>query len=160
MDQPTEPIATANRGLMLGAERDHLWRGLGCAQIERSVRTLAVVMVDVLAQDALELTTADDEQPVEALLAQRADEALGVRIGVRGLDGRADDPDAVGPEDLVEAALNFASRSWTRKRGERSRALTSITTFRACCVIHPPFGFSLQPASQTRRLSSSMKNST
>ena len=41
---------------------------------------LAVVVVDVLAQDALELAAADDEQLIEALLAQGAHEALGVGV--------------------------------------------------------------------------------
>src|SRR5205823_13599041 len=94
--------ATANRGLMSGAERDHLWGGVGRAQLERSVRTLAVVMVDVLAQDAIELTTAADEQPVEALLTQGANEALGMGVGVGRPDRRVNDPDSLGPEDLVE----------------------------------------------------------
>ena len=66
------------------------------------MRALAVVVLDVLAQDALELAPAQDQQPVEALLAQRADEALGVRVGVRRPERRPDDLDPLGPEDLVE----------------------------------------------------------
>ena len=50
------------------------------------MRWLAVVVVDVLAQDALELAAADDEQLIEALLAQGAHEALGVGVGVRRPD--------------------------------------------------------------------------
>jgi hypothetical protein len=41
---------------------------LGRSQVERSVRTLAVVVLDVLAEDTLELMPAHDQQPVEALL--------------------------------------------------------------------------------------------
>jgi hypothetical protein len=48
VDEPAKPLAAANRGLMSRAERNHLWRGLGRAQLERLVRALAVVMVDVL----------------------------------------------------------------------------------------------------------------
>jgi hypothetical protein len=36
---------------------------------ERSVRALGVVMVGVDAQDAVELTRAEDQQPVQALRA-------------------------------------------------------------------------------------------
>src|SRR5437016_5822201 len=102
MDEPPESVAAANGGLMSRAELNHLWRGLGRSQLERSVGALVVVRVDVLAEDSLELSPTDDEHPVEALLAQSADEALGVRVGVRCLDRRANDLDLLGPEDLVE----------------------------------------------------------
>ena len=68
------------------------------------MRPLAVVVLDVVAQDALEVAAAEDQQPVEALLAERADEALGVRVRVRGAERRPDHLDPLGPEDLVEGA--------------------------------------------------------
>jgi hypothetical protein len=58
MDEPSEPVGAANRGLVLRAQRDHLRRGLRRAQLERSVWALAVVVVDVLAQDTLEVAPA------------------------------------------------------------------------------------------------------
>ena len=61
--------------------------------------TMAVVMIDVDAEDALELAAAGDQDPVQALAPHRADKALGV--GVR-LDRRSDDLDALAAEGLIE----------------------------------------------------------
>jgi hypothetical protein len=44
------------------------------------MRPVAVVVLDVAAQDVFELMPADDQQPVEALAADAADEALGVSV--------------------------------------------------------------------------------
>ena len=67
------------------------------------MRPMAVVMVDVLSEDGFELTSVEDQHPVETLAADGADEALGKGVGPRGSDRRADDPDAHRTEDLVEA---------------------------------------------------------
>jgi hypothetical protein len=58
MDEPAKPVASADSSLVWRPERNHRWRGLRGAQLERSVWALAVVMLDVLAQDALEVTPA------------------------------------------------------------------------------------------------------
>ena len=47
-------------------------------------RPLVVVVVDVRFEHALEVTFADDEESVEALGSDRADESFGVRVGLRG----------------------------------------------------------------------------
>jgi hypothetical protein len=44
---------------------------------------VGVVVVDVDAQDALELATACDEEPVEAVTADAADPAFGERVCLR-----------------------------------------------------------------------------
>ena len=49
MDEPSKPVAAAERSLVLRARRNHLWRGLRREQPECSVRALAVVMLDILA---------------------------------------------------------------------------------------------------------------
>ena len=49
-----------------------------------------------------EVTFADDEESVEALGSDRADESFGVRVGLRGAPRCADDLDAFGAEDLIE----------------------------------------------------------
>ena len=60
------------------------WLGRdGWAAAERSVRSLGVVVMNVDAQDAVELARADDQQPVQALGPCGADEALGVCVGPR-----------------------------------------------------------------------------
>ncbi len=107
MDEPAEPVAATNRGLLSLAERDDLQRSGGRSQPERAVWALAVVVVDVLSQEALELAPAEYEQPVEALLPQGADETLGVRVGVRGPERRPDDRNPLGLEDFVEASTEL-----------------------------------------------------
>jgi hypothetical protein len=65
-------------------------------------------VVDVHAKDALELSAAGDQEPVEAVAANRANEALGDRIRLRRPKWRADDLDAFAFEDVVEGAAELA----------------------------------------------------
>ena len=51
-----------------------------------------VVMPPVDAEHVLEVTAAEDQDPVEAVGAEGADPVLGVGVRVRRLDGRADHP--------------------------------------------------------------------
>ena len=60
-----------------------------------AVRSSAVVVTDVFAEDVIELASAEDQQPVEALPADAADPALHVRVRVRRPDGSADDLDVL-----------------------------------------------------------------
>jgi hypothetical protein len=72
------------------------------------VRPLVVVVLQVLAQDAVEVALAADEVPVEALGVDGSDEALGV--GVRGwrADRRLDDADPFAREHGVEGGRELA----------------------------------------------------
>jgi hypothetical protein len=56
---------------------------LGWLELEGAVRPVDVVVVDVDAQDAVEVAAVDDQQPVQALGADGPDEALGGRVGAR-----------------------------------------------------------------------------
>jgi hypothetical protein len=60
-------------------------------------------MVDVDAQDAVEVARPQDQQPVQALGPCGPHEALGVGVGLRRSGRCLDDRGAVGAEDLVEA---------------------------------------------------------
>jgi len=64
------------------------------SQIECLVRTSLVEVADVDAQDVLELATAVDEDPLEALPRHTADPALGATVRIRRLDRRSGDLDA------------------------------------------------------------------
>src|SRR5919106_2614357 len=66
-----------------------------------------VVVVAVDAEHMLEVAAAEDEDAVEAVGADGADPALGVGVRVRRLDGRADQLDALAPEDLVEGVAEL-----------------------------------------------------
>jgi len=52
-----------------------------------------------------------DQHPVEALAADRADEALGERIGPWSPDRRADDLNPVGAENVIRWAQAVSSYS-------------------------------------------------
>jgi hypothetical protein len=72
------------------------------------VRPVGVVVVDVDAQYALELSAACDQEPVEAVAAYGADPAFGERVCLRRPKRRADDLDALALEDHVEGMAEFA----------------------------------------------------
>src|SRR6266487_2747102 len=65
-------------------------------------------MVDVDAQHALEMAAIQDQQPVETLGADGADEPLGVGVCLWCSDRRVDHLDALAPEDLVEGGGELA----------------------------------------------------
>ncbi len=64
---------------------------------------MTVVMIDVLGEDRFELMTMEDQHPIETFPTDRANETFGEGIRPWGSDWRADDPDALGAEDFVEA---------------------------------------------------------
>jgi hypothetical protein len=59
----------------------------------RALDAADAVMAAVDAKYVLELAAAEDEHPVEALATDAADQALGVCVRVRRLDGCADHGD-------------------------------------------------------------------
>src|SRR6266540_1475265 len=87
--------SVASLELLDSGERGWWWLGRdGWAAAERSAWSLGVVVVDVDAQDAVEVARADDQQPVQALGPCGADEALGVRVGLWRSERRLDHRDA------------------------------------------------------------------
>ena len=122
--------------------------------------TMAVVVIDVGVQDALELATAGDQDPVEALAPHGADEALGEHVGLWSPDRCSDDLDPLAAEDLVEGAaelrVSIVDQEAGRRGsvGERPRQLARL--LRDPGVV----GCWVQPATCTLRLPTSMKNRT
>ena len=77
----------------------------GCGGRRLSARCgLRVVVLDVDAEDALEVAAVEDEQPVEAFAAGGSNEALGDGVCLRRPHRRLDDADASAAEHLVEGA--------------------------------------------------------
>jgi len=76
--------------------------------VEGAVRAVAVVVVDVGREDSFEVAAVEDQEPIEARMADAADPAFGE--GVRsGCTNRCpDDPDRLGAEYLVEGGRELA----------------------------------------------------
>ncbi len=154
VDETSELVAAAD----LPAGRSCLLLGLGRAELERTMRPLGVVVVDVDAQHPFEVASVQDQQPVETVGAHGADEAFGAiafafgaRTGVFTIRIRS------LRKTSSKEPLYLLSRSRIRKR--MPCLAKSKPRLRACSVTQPPVGLVVQPASQTRRRSWAMKNS-
>jgi hypothetical protein len=79
-------------------------------------------VLDVDAQDVLELCSARDQEPVEAVAANGPDPPFGERIRVWCPKRGADDLDGLASEDVVEGAAELTVAVVDQKP-DRSRAL-------------------------------------
>jgi hypothetical protein len=75
-----------------------------CKLAERTVRPTGVVMMKVLGQHPAQVVLADDQQPVEELAAQGADDSLADRVRSGRLRWAGQNPDAVRGEYGVEGS--------------------------------------------------------
>jgi hypothetical protein len=82
--------------------------GTGGWERERAMRPLRVVVVDEHAQNALEVSAVEDQQPVKTFGADSSDETFGDGGCLRRPYGRLDDPHATAAEHLVEGASVLA----------------------------------------------------
>ena len=64
--------------------------------------TMSVVVLDIDPEDLFQVTTADGQQPVQALGADGTDPALRVGVRVRRLDRRDEHLGTLGAEHVVE----------------------------------------------------------
>ena len=101
-------------------------------QHERPVRTVAVVMLDVDPKDPLQVATADDQGPVEALGADRPDPALGVGVRPGCLTGVTSTSPPCEQNRSSKLRENFASRSRSTKRARRPCSPSISSRLRAC----------------------------
>ena len=103
--EATEPVSSqrpdGRSGVPIGAASGRLL-------MERSVRTVGVVMLDVLAQHRREVERSGDQEMIEAFTAQTADEAFRDRVRSRCPHGGADDADVRAGEDRVEGGGELA----------------------------------------------------
>jgi hypothetical protein len=124
------------------------------------MRPVAVVMVGEDAKYSLEVAAVEDEQPVETLGTGGANEPLCHGIRSWRPHRRLDDLDAFASEDGVEVtgelAVTVADQEPNRRRSRTLRQRPGG----ACWVTQAPLGFCVQPARCTRRLPSSVTNST
>jgi hypothetical protein len=66
VDEPTQHVATANVAERRGS-RGHCADRCRHLESKAAVRPMLVVMPDVVAKDGVEMVTAENERPVEAL---------------------------------------------------------------------------------------------
>jgi hypothetical protein len=104
VDESAESVASVDLDGRPRADEARAPPWYPCCQLERSVRPVSVVVVDVDAQDALKLSSPCDQEPVEAVAADGADKALGGRVRVRRSKQGQDDLDTLAAEDVVEGA--------------------------------------------------------
>jgi hypothetical protein len=86
------------------------------------VRPVAVVVLDEDAKHALEVLPVDDEEPVETLSPDGAEEALGDRICLRRSNRCPDRLDPFASEDRVEVTSELAV-AIADQEAQRRRAL-------------------------------------
>jgi len=73
------------------------------------VGSVLVVVVDVVADDTLEVSLVPDDGAIEELAACRSDPALGKRVGHWRADRSLEDLEPFGAEDLVEGVDELAA---------------------------------------------------
>jgi hypothetical protein len=83
------------------------------------MRALAVVVLDVDAQDTFEVSAADDQEPVETFRSDRADEPLGVGVRLRRSHRVWITLIPSLRNTSSKQGVNLLSRSWIRKRGRK-----------------------------------------
>jgi len=123
MDKAAEPF-TAHHDHLTAGDPWHLVRARR-SQLESLMWPLAVVVLDELDQDALQLPATEDQQVVEALAPDGPYPALRERVRARRSVGQADDLDALAAEDVVEADRELGVSIVKQKPG-RERALLEL----------------------------------
>src|SRR5439155_919776 len=105
VDEAAESVAAAD----LACEWSVLpFVGLGRPELESTMRSVPVVVIDVDVQDALEVPAVEDEQPVQTLGAHHPHEALRDRVRLWCSHRCLDDPNALAAEDLIERTAVLA----------------------------------------------------
>lgn len=101
-----------------------------------------------------------NQHPVETFRAGRAYKPLRHPVGLRRAKRRANDRDPVAAKYFVKSVGEFLVPITNQKRTRPGRSAKIHVSCRACCTTHGALGVGVQPAGCTRRLASSMKNST
>ena len=147
--EATEPVSSQRPDGRSGVRRG---AASGRLLMERSVRTVGVVVLDVLAQHRREVARSGDQEMVEAFTAQGADEAFRDRVRSRCPTGVRMMRMSAPAKTASKAAVNLLSRSRIRNRNRAARSPRSMSRLRACWVTQAPVGWAVIPAMCTRRL--------
>src|ERR1039458_9830941 len=101
VDDPTQHVATADVAERPGS-RGHFAGRCGHLESKATVRPMLVVMPDVVAEDPLEMVTANNERPVETLFTYGTYPALRDRVRTWRSHRCLDHLDTFAGEHLVE----------------------------------------------------------
>jgi hypothetical protein len=159
VEQAAEPVSPVHSALIScdGGRTDPWNRRF---QPEGSVGTVAVVVLDVGVKHLLQVSSPDDQQPVQTLGPHRPDPAVGVGVGVGPLQRRDQYLGAVRTEDVVEGAGELRIPI-ANKEPHSSAPFAQYEAQVAGLLGNPsPSGWAVTPATCTRRVPSSMKHST
>jgi hypothetical protein len=129
-------------------------------ELQRTGRSLSVVMANVDLEDALEVATGEDEQPVQALGPNGSDPSLAESVGARCPDGSADHLEPFACEHVIERTAELGVAVVDEERNGCSRSSRWNVKFLACWTTQAPSGVVVQPARWTRLVASSMNTTT
>jgi hypothetical protein len=150
VEQSAESVAPAdvvNLGWCVAGECS---QGSGLA--EGAVRPVIVVVELVLAKGGRGVALVDDQDAVEELAADGADEAFGNGVGPRCPHRRLDDGDVDGCEDGVEGRGELAVAIADEEPESPAGVVESMVRLRASWVSHAPVGCAVTPRMWTRRV--------
>jgi len=100
VEEAAEPVASENADVVVGDRG--VGPAVGWSLAEGPVRPVGVVVIDVFAEDVVEVSSAGDEDAVGALAPRAGDPPLADRVRPRRLDRCGDDPHAGRGEGCVE----------------------------------------------------------
>jgi hypothetical protein len=160
MKQATKEVASAHPGSPSLTDQGPTGGWTRRLEPKRSVWAMLVGVLDIPPEDLLQVTTADDQQPVEALGTDRTDPTLRIGVRIRRLDRRDQHLGTLGPEHVVEPTTELGVAVAEHKAQSLSPSAVARNRLRACWATQAPSGLDVTPASWTRRVASSMKNST
>jgi hypothetical protein len=107
MEETAEQVASMHSALLLVANDRQpaglIWR----LKHQRPVGPVVVVVPDVDAKDLLQMASAHDQQPVQALGADRPHPALRERVRPGRLHGRQQHLGTLGAEHIAEVATEL-----------------------------------------------------
>jgi hypothetical protein len=144
VEKAAEPVASENAEVVVGSRG--VSPAVGCSLAEGPVRPVGVVVIDVFAEDVVEMSLTGDEEPVGALAPCAGDPRLQIAFARGAWTGVVMIRRPAAVKTASNAAVYLASRSLIRNFRPSVRSPKSIRTFRACCTVHAAVGWSVMPA--------------
>jgi hypothetical protein len=107
VEQATEQVSSMNAAVSALIYDGQSGGWIRRLELQRPVRPVPVVVLDVDSEDLLQVPATHDEQPVQALGPHRPNPALGVGVGVRRLHRRQHHFGVLRAEHVVEPAAEL-----------------------------------------------------